>query len=72
MPAAHHGTDPAPQPAGGPTQNMSTSPEDRSPAFPSTQWSRILARHGPRDLEALAHAYWRPIHAYLASRLIRD
>jgi RNA polymerase sigma-70 factor (ECF subfamily) len=52
---------------------MSTSPEDRSPAFPSTQWSRILARHGPRDLEALAHAYWRPIHAWLASRLrLRD
>lgn len=48
---------------------MSARPEDRSPAFPSTQWSRILAHRGARDLEALAQAYWRPMHAYLAVRL---
>ena len=38
-------------------------------AFPSTRWSRILAQPGPRDLEALAQAYWRPIHAFFAARL---
>jgi RNA polymerase sigma-70 factor (ECF subfamily) len=38
-------------------------------AFPSTQWSRILADPSRRDLEALARTYWRPIHAYLAARL---
>ncbi len=39
------------------------------PAFPSTRWSRILAPGGARDLDALAHAYWAPIRAYLAARL---
>jgi RNA polymerase sigma factor (sigma-70 family) len=48
---------------------MATRPEDRGPAFPSTQWSRILAREGARDLDALARAYWRPIQAYLSARL---
>jgi RNA polymerase sigma-70 factor (ECF subfamily) len=48
---------------------MSTRPADRSPAFPSTRWSRILAHEGPRDLEALAQAYWRPMQAYLGARL---
>jgi RNA polymerase sigma factor (sigma-70 family) len=38
-------------------------------AFPSTRWSRILAASGGRDFEALAQAYWRPIRAYLATRL---
>jgi RNA polymerase sigma-70 factor (ECF subfamily) len=38
-------------------------------AFPATRWSRILAHPGPRDLEALAQAYWRPIHAFFAARL---
>jgi RNA polymerase sigma-70 factor (ECF subfamily) len=42
---------------------------DRHDAFPSTRWSRILAREGPRDLEALAQDYWRPIQAYLGTRL---
>ncbi len=50
---------------------MSARPEPRTQAFPSTRWSRILAREGPRDLEALAQAYWRPIRAYLAARLRR-
>jgi RNA polymerase sigma-70 factor (ECF subfamily) len=48
---------------------MSQPPTERGPAFPSTQWSRILAQEEPRDLDALARAYWRPIQAYLASRL---
>ena len=42
---------------------------DRQPAFPSTQWSRILAPGGARDLDALARAYWRPIRAWLGARL---
>ncbi len=46
---------------------MSTRP-DGSRAFPSTRWSRILAREGTHDLEALAQAYSRPIQAYLAAR----
>src|SRR5262245_64419648 len=46
---------------------MSTRP-DGSHAFPSTRWSRILAREGMHDLEALAQAYSRPIQAYLAAR----
>jgi RNA polymerase sigma-70 factor (ECF subfamily) len=45
---------------------------DQSQAFPSTRWSRILAREEPRDLEALARAYWGPIRAYLAQRLRLD
>ena len=49
-----------------------TPPEGGRPAFPSTRWSRILAQPGPRDLDALAQAYWRPIHAYLAARLRLD
>jgi len=44
-------------------------PDDRQPAFPSTQWSRILLPGGARDLDALARAYWRPIRAWLAARL---
>jgi RNA polymerase sigma-70 factor (ECF subfamily) len=44
-------------------------PDDRQPAFPSTQWSRILAPGGARDLDALARAYWRPIRAWLGARL---
>ena len=35
-------------------------------AFPSTRWSRILG--GGPDLDALARAYWRPIHAWLHAR----
>jgi RNA polymerase sigma-70 factor (ECF subfamily) len=42
---------------------------DRSPAFPSTRWSRLLAPGGERDLEALAQAYWQPIQAFLRARL---
>jgi len=38
-------------------------------AFPSTQWSRILATSDRRDLDALAQAYWRPIAAWLGARL---
>jgi RNA polymerase sigma-70 factor (ECF subfamily) len=41
-------------------------------AFPSTRWSRILARDEPRDLDALARSYWGPIRAYLAHRLRLD
>jgi DNA-directed RNA polymerase specialized sigma24 family protein len=48
---------------------MSSLPHERSAAFPSTRWSRILAHGGERDLEALARAYWRPIQADLAARL---
>lgn len=44
-------------------------PADPAQAFPSTRWSRILAREEPRDLEALARVYWGPIRAYLAQRL---
>ena len=44
-------------------------PDDRRSAFPSTRWSRILVPDGARDLDALAHAYWRPIQAYLKARL---
>lgn len=44
-------------------------PDHRQPAFPSTRWSRILAPHGERDLDALARAYQRPIQAYLAARV---
>jgi DNA-directed RNA polymerase specialized sigma24 family protein len=44
------------------------SADDRRPGFPSTRWSRILAPAGARDLDALARAYWRPVHAYLAAR----
>jgi RNA polymerase sigma-70 factor (ECF subfamily) len=47
---------------------MSGRPEARSQAFPSTQWSRILAHEEPRDLEALARAYWGPIRKYLGAR----
>jgi RNA polymerase sigma-70 factor (ECF subfamily) len=48
---------------------MSTSPDGGNQAFPSTQWSRILTHGAPRDLEALARTYWRPIQAYLSARL---
>lgn len=52
---------------------MTTSPGDARRSFPSTRWSRILANGGSRDLEALAHGYWRPMRAYLAARLrLRD
>ncbi len=51
---------------------MPTRPTDRGDSFPSTRWSRILERDGPRDLEALARAYARPIHAWLAARLRLD
>lgn len=40
-----------------------TAPND----FPSTRWSRILLPAGRRDLDALVHAYERPIRAYLAA-----
>jgi len=48
---------------------MTARPDDRTQAFPSTRWSRILARQEPRDLEELARAYWGPIRAYLGGRL---
>ncbi len=48
---------------------MTVGPDDPGQTFPSTRWSRILAREEPRDLEALARAYWGPIRAYLAARL---
>jgi RNA polymerase sigma factor (sigma-70 family) len=51
---------------------MPKLPTDPGPAFPSTRWSRILTRAGPRDLQALALLYWRPIHAYLRARLRID
>ncbi len=40
-----------------------TAPND----FPSTRWSRILLPAGRRDLDALVHAYERPIRTYLAA-----
>src|SRR5690606_2414570 len=51
---------------------MPDRPRDPSPAFPSTRWSRVLAHRDPSDLEALARAYWRPIHAWLGARLRLD
>jgi RNA polymerase sigma factor (sigma-70 family) len=51
---------------------MTAGSDDRNQTFPSTRWSRILAREEPRDLEALARAYWGPIRAYLAARLRLD
>jgi RNA polymerase sigma factor (sigma-70 family) len=47
---------------------MTAGSDDPNQTFPSTRWSRILAREEPRDLEALARAYWGPIRAYLAAR----
>ncbi|MEM7202191.1 MAG: sigma-70 family RNA polymerase sigma factor [Planctomycetota bacterium] len=38
------------------------------PAFPTTCWSRILGRgSGQRDLEQLAHAYWRPVFGFISA-----
>jgi RNA polymerase sigma-70 factor (ECF subfamily) len=45
---------------------------EATPVFPSTCWSRLIARdsgtHRP-DLETLAQAYWRPVHAWLRLNL---
>ncbi len=49
----------------------STSHNPRSqPGFPSTCWSRIIGpAQGPEapDLDALARAYWRPVHGFIRS-----
>ena len=71
MPTPSGSTDSAPEliDSAPPLRAMASQPDDRRQAFPSTRWSRILAGDGPRDLEALARAYWRPIHAYLAAKM---
>jgi RNA polymerase sigma-70 factor (ECF subfamily) len=73
MPAARRSTESAHELIDERTQKspMSPRPHERTAAFPSTRWSRILAQGGPRDLEALARTYWRPIQAYLGARLRR-
>ena len=48
---------------------MHSREPDPGIAFPSTRWSRVLSHRNPSDLEALARAYWRPIHAWLEARL---
>src|SRR5262249_8590614 len=59
-----------PRPDSSTSRRKKMPPRPAGPrAFPSTRWSRILAQPGPRDLEALAQAYWRPIHAFFAARL---
>jgi RNA polymerase sigma-70 factor (ECF subfamily) len=73
MPARTFGTEPAAELIEPPRKTaMSTRPQPRRQAFPSTRWSRILAPDGRRDLELLAQDYWRPIRAWLASRLRLD
>jgi DNA-directed RNA polymerase specialized sigma24 family protein len=40
----------------------------KGPAFPSTQWSRLLQSRGGADLDVLARTYWGPVRAWLAAR----
>src|SRR5262245_43877995 len=59
-------------PTGSPEFAVRLFPMEATPVFPSTCWSRLIARDsGPRrpDLETLAQAYWRPVHAWLRLNL---
>lgn len=74
MPLATLGTESARRLIARPQENRAmpaTPPDSAGPGryFPTTQWSRILAPGGARDLEQLARAYWGPMRAWLATRM---